>query len=184
MIDETLALLRRPYPRPATVEERLQLLEDRAEITDLIMRYAHLNDIGTPDDLLDLCTDDVVRILGGTLDQVANGKDDLRAKLAEAVVVADEDGNPALVVPAGDRPPARSRHLITDEVIRVDGDVAAAAAQFTVVLTSDDGPHLRGAHEGSYLFEFRREDGRWRFTKQVVFSNSTRNPLLTLKPLP
>jgi len=40
----------RPPPRAA-----VQLLQDEAEVRDLVMRYAHLQDLGRFDDLLALC---------------------------------------------------------------------------------------------------------------------------------
>jgi ketosteroid isomerase-like protein len=176
--DEVLEVLRRPRPRPTTAEGRVQLLADEAEIRDLIMRYAHLQDLGQLDDLLGLCTDDVERVLSGTLDQHARGREDLRAKLAEPVAVA---GVRAVLEPAD----VRSRHLITDEVVRVaaDGTHAAAVAQFAVALTPGHGEFRHGQHEGAYLFEFRKEDGEWRLARQLVESNTARNPLMATRPL-
>ncbi len=170
-MSELIDVLRRPRPRPATAEERLRVLEDEAEIRELIRRYATLTDLGAVDELLDLCTEDVERVLGGTLDQEAKGKADLRVKMAEPVRVR---GSEARIGPAGDEQPA-SHHLITDEVIRVDGDAAVAVAQFAVVLTLDG---ERGQHEGWYRFDLRREAGRWRFARQLIVSNSAYNPML------
>ena len=186
--DEILAVLRAPRSQPATAEARLRLLDDEAEIRDLIMRYAILNDLQQLDDLLALCTDDVERILAGTLDQVARGREDLRAKFSETLTVTADDGSSATLEPVGGRPPARSRHLITDDVIRVadNGRDAAAVAQYALVLTSEDGEFLHGQHEGTYVFSFRREAqgaGAWRFSRQVIISNTARNPLLTARPI-
>jgi len=183
--DDVLAVLRTPRLQPSDAAARLGLLDDEAEIRDLIMRYAIFNDLQQLDDLLSLCTEDVERVLAGTLDQTAHGRDDLRAKFSEALTVVTEDGGTALLEPAEGRPPARSRHLITDEVIRVaeDGEHAAAVAQYALVLTSEDGEFRHGQHEGTYLFAFRR-DGGWRFSRQVIISNTARNPLLVLRPVP
>ena len=177
--DEVLEVLRRPRGRPATPEARARLLDDEAEIRDLIMRYAHLQDLGQFEDILGLCSEDVERVLAGTLDQTARGKDDLRSKLAEPVAVA---GERAILEPAD----VRSRHLITDEVVRVadDGAHAVAVAQFAVVLTPGQGEFRHGQHEGTYLFAFRKDDGVWRFSRQVIESNTARNPLMTVRPLP
>jgi hypothetical protein len=51
-----LDLLRRPRGRPATAEGRVQPLQDDAEVRNLIVRYAHLQDFGPFDDLLALCS--------------------------------------------------------------------------------------------------------------------------------
>jgi hypothetical protein len=172
--DAVLDILRRPRPTGDP-----QLLEAEAEVRDLIMRYAYLQDLGRFDELLELCTDDVERVLSGTLDQHARGREDLRAKLAEPVRVAGQD---AVLEPAD----VRSRHLITDEVVRVaaDGTHAAAVAQFAVVLTPGQGEFRRGQHEGTYVFEFRKEGGTWRFSRQVIESNTARNPLMTTRARP
>ncbi len=176
---DLLGIVGRPRPRPADADALVRLLDDEAALRDLIMRYAFLQDLGRFDEFLALCTDDVERVLSGTLDQHARGKDDLRAKLAEPVTVAGEH---AVLAPAD----VRSRHLITDEVIRVadDGAHAAAVAQFAVVLTPAQGEFRHGQHEGTYLFEFRKEDGVWRFSRQVINSSTARNPLMRAQPLP
>ena len=175
---EVRDVLGRPRLRPRDADALVRLLDDEAALRDLIMRYAFLQDLGQFDEFLDFCTEDMERVLGGTLDQHARGRDDLRAKLAEPVAVA---GTHAVLEPVD----VRSRHLITDEVIRVDEDGvhAAAVAQFTVVLTSAEGEFRRGQHEGTYLFEFRRDDGVWRFSRQVIDSSTARNPLMRAQPL-
>jgi hypothetical protein len=176
---ELLDILHRPRPRPVDTDGLVRLLDDEAALRDLIMRYAFLQDLGLLDELLELCTDDVERLLCGTLDQHAVGREDLRAKLSEPVAVAGARG---VLAPAD----VRSRHLITDEVIRVsdDGVHAAAIAQFSVVLTPGQGEFRRGQHEGTYVFEFRKDGGQWRLSRQVVDSNTARNPLMTTRPSP
>jgi len=176
---EVLDVLARPRPRPADRDALVRLLDDEAALRDLIMRYAFLQDLGRFDELLELCTDDVERVLCGTLDQHARGRDDLRAKLAEPVAVAGTNG----VLEGAD---VRSRHLITDEVIRVadDGEHAAAIAQFAVVLTPAEGEFRHGQHEGTYRFDFRKEGGTWRLSRQVVDSNTALNPLMRTRPAP
>jgi len=175
---EVMDVLGRPRLRPRDADATVRLLDDEAALRDLIMRYAFLQDLGQFDAFLDGCTADMERVLSGTLDQHARGREDLRTKLVEPVAVA---GTRAILEPVD----VRSRHLITDEVIRVaeDGLHASAVAQFTVVLTSADGAFRRGQHEGTYLFEFRKDDGQWRFCRQVIDSSTARNPLMRAKPL-
>ena len=55
---------------------------------------------------------------------------------------------------------------------------ARAAVQYQMVATSDDARGFRhGSHEGSYVFDFRKEDGQWRFSRQLIVSNNAHNPM-------
>ena len=68
---------------------------------------------------------------------------------------------------------------MASEVIRFVGeDEAVAVVQYTLVATRDDGAQPdRGAHEGSYIFRFRRVASRWLFCEQRIFSDNARNPM-------
>ena len=61
--------------------------------------------------------------------------------------------------------------------------LGGAAAQYILVATRDgDGPAQaggfeRGSHEGSYEFEFRKGDGTWRFSRQLIVTNNAHNPM-------
>jgi hypothetical protein len=79
------------------------------------------------------------------------------------------------------------RHLMWGDVVRVAPDrrTATAAVQYTLVATADglDG-YRRGSHEGSYVFEFRREDRRWKFCRQVIVTNNAHNPMFAATSRP
>jgi hypothetical protein len=161
---------------PESVADRVADLEDREAIHDLIMKYAYLCDAREWDALLDLYTDDIERVLAGTLDERLRGKAALRERLvAPALPRKDGDGGP----------PSPStleryglRHLIADEVIRIagDGTTARAAVAYSLVAI-DPVERRRGAHEGAYVFDFRNVDGTWRFSRQLIFSDNAYNPL-------
>jgi hypothetical protein len=185
MTDDEIAMLlevvntpERPRER---LEDRIQLIEDRRRIGDLVMAYGWLCDARRWDELLELYTDDFERVLLGTLDERVKGKPALRELyLRPALPRKGGDGGP---------PPAEVinsyeiRHLIHPPVIRISdgGDEATVAAVYSIVATSGDGPDLRrGEHEGAYLFEFRREPHHgWRFAKMTVISENARNPLFS-----
>lgn len=82
MTDDEIALLldvvRRPRPTGGSVEERLQRMEDTQAVHDLVMAYGWLCDSRRWDELLDLYTDDFERVLAGTLEERASGKESLR----------------------------------------------------------------------------------------------------------
>ena len=164
-------------PRRGT-DEQLTALEDRRAVRDLIMVYGYLCDARRWDELLALYTDDIERVLAGSLTERVQGKAALREKLIA----------PTLQHRAGDgaAPPPEHlvtlglRHLMASDVIRLsdDGTTATAAVQYTMVATADDERGFRrGAHEGSYVFEFRKDDGVWRFSRQVVTSENAHNPM-------
>jgi len=52
-----------PEFQPATLEERVQVLEDRDQIRDLMGRYAACIDARAWDELFEIFTDDIQRIL-------------------------------------------------------------------------------------------------------------------------
>jgi hypothetical protein len=171
---EVLALTEAP---PTTLEERIARIEDREQIRELVMRYAYLCDARQWDDLLDLYTDDIERVLGGTLTEQVRGKEALRALLV-APVLPRKDAGAAGPPPASKLATYALRHLVADEIIRIAGDgrTATAAVAYSLVAV-DPADERRGQHEGAYVFSFRKVDGAWKFSRQVIFSNNAMNPL-------
>jgi hypothetical protein len=178
-IDELLAVVRMPEKERTTVEDRLQLAEDHRRIQDLVMAYGWLCDRRNWDELLDLYTDDFERRLGGTLDEVAKGKETLRELYFRPVLPRSggAEGPPSADVINT----YELRHLIHPPVIRVadDNNDATVGAVYSLVATSGDGPDLRrGEHEGIYIFGLRREpEHGWRFATMKVISENSRNLL-------
>lgn len=177
--EQLLAALALPEAPCSTPEERLRALEDERAIRELVREYGYLCDARRWDDLLALYTDDIERTLGGTLREHVKGKAALRAKLVAPTL--ERKARDANAPPPPDRLLALSfRHLMASEVVRrTSPSEATAIVQYTLVATCDDGSEpSRGAHEGSYIFRFRRcDDGRWRFCAQTIFSDNARNPM-------
>jgi hypothetical protein len=66
------------------------------------------------------------------------------------------------------------------EVIRLGPHrtTATATLHYTLVATRDDERGFaRGSHEGSYVFDFRKDGGRWRFCRQVIITDNAYNPM-------
>jgi hypothetical protein len=181
--DALIEILSRTERPRTSVEERLQLLEDKETIRDLISQYGFLCDAGRWDQLLELYADDIERVLAGTLDERVKGKDKLLQLYKSPVLPMKSDGAEpkARVEAKRDRPGEfAARHLISHDSIRVSDDdtEAWAAVQYSLVLTFTDGQTFdRGAHEGAYVFTFGKIDGAWKFTKMVVIANSAFNPM-------
>ena len=178
--DEQGALLEalgRPQLQPRTAEERLQAEEDREAIRDLIMRYGYLEDARRWDDMLALYTDDIERVLAGTLVETVRGKAALRERLVAPVMEA-RSGRAAAAQADLDR--LGLRHLMTSDVVLLaeDGTSAVAVVQYVLVATrTDESGFRRGAHEGSYVFDFRKESGVWRFARQLIVTHNAHNPM-------
>lgn len=180
---QLLDVVRQPERRRETLEERIEAIEARREIADLVMLYGWLCDAAEWDELLDHYTDDFERTLLGTLDETVKGKDKMRELYVRPVLPrkGDRPGPPS----ADQIASYEVRHLIHPPVIRLsdDGRAATVATVYSIVATSGDGPDLdRGEHEGGYIFGMRREtDGRWRFASMTVISENARNPLFTAR---
>lgn len=176
-IDQLLAVVRAPEPQPTDLEERVQRLEDVRRITDLLLEYGWLEDASRWDDLLELCTDDVERVLAGSLNERVTGKAALRAVLVAPVMPRKSgDGGPP---PVEQINAYEVRHLINPPVVRVGGDTATVVASYSLVATTGDGPTFRrGEHEGGYVFELRRGGPRgWRVSRMLIITENARNPL-------
>jgi ketosteroid isomerase-like protein len=179
--DALVSILLRPERERTTLEERVQLVEDKEAIRDVIMQYGFLCDAGRWDDLLELYTDDIERVLAGSLDEHVKGKDALLRLYVNPVLPVRDDGKETKTRLQSPTSGVRAaRHLISTHAIRVSDDnrEAWASAQYSLVLTSIDGDHFeRGEHEGAYTFSFRKENGRWKCCKLVVIANSLFNPM-------
>jgi 3-phenylpropionate/cinnamic acid dioxygenase small subunit len=69
----------------------------------------------------------------------------------------------------GNRP--RTRHLVLNPIIDVDGEVATARSTFVVVQHVPDGPvtvPLQPIVVGRYADAFARDDSGWYFTERIV----------------
>lgn len=162
----------------ATFEDRLDRAEAREQIRDLIMAYGYLEDARCWDDMLAMYTDDIERVLAGSLVETVTGKAALRERLV-APVMRTKSGvasaSPDQATELG------LRHLMFGDVIRIadDGTSATAAVQYVLVATRDGGAggFERGSHEGSYVFDFRKERGAWRFCRQLIVTNNAHNPM-------
>jgi hypothetical protein len=175
--EEVLAAATAAEERRIAIEDRLTAAEDREAIRDLIMRYGYLEDARRWDDMLALYTDDIERVLAGSLVEMIRGKAALRERLV-APVMAARSGVAAASPKQVEQ--LRLRHLMMGEVIRLaaDGTTATAAVQYVLVATRDaDDGFRRGAHEGSYVFHLRKENGAWKFCRQLIITDNAHNPM-------
>jgi 3-phenylpropionate/cinnamic acid dioxygenase small subunit len=140
--------------RPGSLEARLQRLEDKDEIHDLLIEYGRLLDDG------DWVGYSQLFARQGTWTGsfgTATGPAEILAMLRKSLgAAAPHDPNQV-----------RSFHLMTNCVIRVEGDRATATSRWTNFARTDDNkliPRLAG----HYVDVLVREDGKWKFlTRQA-----------------
>jgi SnoaL-like protein len=121
----------------------------RAEIDDLIARYARDADRGRSEDLAELFADDGVLTAG---DDEVRGRDAIAAYLdASKASLADRD-------PAG-----RIRHHVSTRRIDLISRTSARATCYFLAITGT-GPD----HWGLYRDELVHDGAQWRFTRRAV----------------
>lgn len=126
----------------------LQDAADKLEITELLYRYAELIDAGD--------FDGVGKLLGhGNFMGVA-GAEAIAALFAKTTRRFPEHGNAP-----------RTRHLVLNPIVELDGDTARARSTFCVVQQTDTVP-LQPIVVGRYADAFARDDSGWYFTERVV----------------
>ena len=124
-------------------------MSDEAQIANLLYRYAELMDGGRLDEAAELFAHAEI-----VLDP-ASAPVDATALLGvwRAIVKLHDDGTP------------KTRHMVTNPQILVDGDTASARSSYTVLQATDRIP-LQPIIVGRYHDEFARVDGRWRFSRR------------------
>lgn len=126
---------------------RLRRLEDLEEIRQLFVDYGHHLDRGDLDAYAALFTEDGELLLGPL--GRARGRAEIREVMARAT--RGSAGN--------------SWHLITNPMIRLDGERATAEVMWTVIFREEDGsPGVRMM--GRHRDVLARRDGRWRFLRR------------------
>lgn len=143
------------------------MTDDRAAITDLIYRYAELIDSGDFEGLGELLSH---AEFGGPRTPRARGADAITA-LFVATTRRFADGTP------------KTRHLVLNPIVEVDGDTATARSTFCVVQATDAvalQPIVVGryydtfARDGGDTFArdggdtFARDTAGWHFTQRVA----------------
>ena len=126
----------------------LQAAADKLEITELLYPNSELIDAGD--------FDGVGNLLGrGNFMGVA-GAEAIAALFARSTRRFPDHGNTP-----------RTRHLVLNPIVELDGDTARARSTFCVVQQTDTVP-LQPIVVGRYADTFARDDAGWYFTERVV----------------
>lgn len=139
-----------------SLEQRLQMLEDRERIEELAATYCFLVDEGKFDELVDRCfTDDARCDFRDAQDAIApmvsTGRTEIRTFFVQIVASLLHD----------------MCHTVHNHRVVIDGDTARGECYFEVTATSPaTNEAVVGA--GRYLDHYRRVDGAWRFAERIA----------------
>jgi uncharacterized protein (TIGR02246 family) len=134
----------------SVLEKRLRRLEDREEIAEILVEYGRTLDAGDAEAYSRLFARDGEWI-GGKFR--ANSPAQIKEMIER--LVASRGGNDG------------SNHIMSNFVIRVDGDTAKAWSRWMLVVPGTDGkPTIRIA--GRYDDLLIREDGHWKFLRRSL----------------
>ena len=132
-------------------------MSDRHEIETLLMLYAERIDVGDFAGVGELFAHATYRAQMGDTTNELRGADAVGTAL-QGMIRMYPVGGP------------RSKHLITNVVIDVDGDTAASRCYWTGLQQTDDLP-LQPVSAGRYHDRFERVDGVWRFADRLVHTD-------------
>jgi uncharacterized protein (TIGR02246 family) len=130
-----------------SIDRRLRRLEDLEDIRQLFVDYGHHLDAGDVQAYAALFADEGELLLGPIG----------RAKGRDAIV--------ELMTKVRARAAGPSFHLITNPIVRLDGDRATSEVLWTVIRPDGNG-RLQVAMFGRHHDDLVRERGRWRFLRR------------------
>ncbi len=128
-------------------------LADKLAITELLYRYAELIDAGDFDGVGELLGR---ARFGGPNSGSVEGRQMIANTFARTTRRFPEHGNTP-----------RTRHLVLNPIVELDGDTAHARSTFCVVQQTDTVP-LQPIVVGRYADTFVRDEAGWYFTERVV----------------
>jgi ketosteroid isomerase-like protein len=131
--------------------------DDRHAIETLIAIYAERVDLGDFAAVGSLFEGATYRAVQGDEIVTYDGAAAVEEVL-ETLVRTYEDGTP------------RTKHVMSNVSVTVDGDVGSARLYFTVFQQVEAG-RLHAIVAGRYHDQFARIDGQWRFVDRLIFSD-------------
>lgn len=138
-----------------SVEERLQILEDKEAIRDMLLEYGRALDSRDTQAYADLFAAD---------GEWSGGIGSSRTPAGIKKMLDDLFAGAPPVDPAAS-PRPKPHHLMSNMVVNVTGDIATAHSRWAWVRAGADGaPHM--LRSGFYEDEFVRENGAWKIRKR------------------
>ena len=134
---------------------------DRSEITDLLYRYAELIDDGDFDGVGELLAR---ASFGGPDTPRVSGAAPIAGLFAATTSRLQVQGRGRHSADLGT---PRTRHLVLNPIVEIDGDTASARSTFCVVQATDRVP-LQPIVVGRYYDRFARDPQGWYFTERIA----------------
>lgn len=131
----------------------VQDVADKLAITELLYRYAELIDAGDFDGVGELLGRGR---FGGPNSGSVDGRQLIASTFARTTRRFPDHGNTP-----------RTRHLVLNAIVELDGDIAHARSTFCVVQQTETVP-LQPIVVGRYADTFARDDSGWYFTERIV----------------
>jgi 3-phenylpropionate/cinnamic acid dioxygenase small subunit len=128
-------------------------VEDKLAVTELLYRYAELIDTGDFDGVGQLLAR---ATFAGTRSPSTSGAENLAKLFAMTTRRYPDHGNTP-----------RTRHLVLNPIVDVDGSTATARSTFCVVQNTETVP-LQPIVVGRYFDSFSCDDDGWHFTARQV----------------
>ena len=140
---------------------------DRAEIENLCARYFIAYDDRDGDAYAATFTPDAVLEFAGG---VRHGRQQIRDEIAN-----DQHSLRPMKVPPGTTFRPRTQHMITNQVIEVNGDTATQVAYWIAFTNATPQQDTQILYMGHYLDHLVKLNGHWYFKQRVVFNESAPN---------
>jgi hypothetical protein len=154
---------------------------DRAAIIEMVNRYVLAMDYFDPDGYAAVFTED------GVLDW-ARGEVKGRAAIREFMASGTYDLRKLNFAPAqtpdGREWPPMVRHMITNQVIEIDGDSARGISYWINYGNNADRRKIELLSFGSYDDEFVKIDGQWFFKRHTIYNEGNPNRFTAGQPNP
>lgn len=131
----------------------MSLEDDRRAVESLLYEYARRVDAGDFDGVGELFGDATFRSAAADGIVTLRGAEEVADTMRSMVRVGD-DGTPG------------TKHLVSNVIVEIDGDVATVSSYFTVLQALDG--ELRTVVAGRYDDRFERAAGEWRFADRLV----------------
>jgi hypothetical protein len=154
---------------------------DRAAIIDLQHRYVLAMDYFDADGYAGVFTED------GVLDW-ARGEVKGRAAIREFMSSGTYDLRKMNFAPAktpdGREWPSTVRHLVTNQVIEINGDTARGVSYWINYANNADRRKIEWLSFGSWDDQFVKIDGKWFFKRHTIYNEGNPNRFTADKPNP
>lgn len=146
----------------ASVEARLQRLEDVEAIRLLLERYIELNESRDYVEYSRLFAKDGELVLRRGR---ATGPDAILKLMQDSFGAANASPT---------NPLNGSSHVLSNMKIDVTGDTATATSRWTLLLRTEEGP--KPAQAGRYGDKLVRENGEWKFQQRIIYRDIPADP--------